>query len=130
MPGARTEAIPCSLVITQALLVAGVVLIALPAWALGIRGLFRRSGFSAAEAGDRASYAVVVGLRLLTLLLVLAFSAVTLVACVGAMIKDLDLPNLVYVFFVLDLLLAVLILLTFGRRDRRPVRRRANPAGR
>jgi hypothetical protein len=117
-------------VITQALLVAGVVLIALPALALGIRGLFRRRGFSAVEPGDRASYVVVVGLRVLVLLLVLAFSGVTLVACVGAMIKELDLPRLVYVFFVLDLLLALLILLTFGRRDRRPARRRANPAGR
>jgi hypothetical protein len=117
-------------VIAQALLVAGVVLIALPALVLGIRGVFRRRGFSAVEPGDRASYAVVVALRVLTLLLVLALSGVVLVSCVGAMIKELALPNLVYVFFVLDLLLAVLILLTFGRRDRRPARRRASPAAR
>jgi hypothetical protein len=117
-------------VIAQALLVAGVVLIALPALVLGIRGLFRRRGFSAVEPGDRASYAVVVALRLLLVVLVFALSGVTLVSCVGAMIKELDLPSLVYVFFVLDLLLATLILLTFGRRDRRPVRRRANPAAR
>ncbi len=116
--------------ILQALLVAGVVLVALPALALGVRGLFRRSGYSALEPGDRASFAVLVALRLLTVLLVFALSGVTLVSCVGAMIKNLDLPNLVYVFFVLDLLLAALILLTFGRRDRRPARRRASPAAR
>jgi hypothetical protein len=66
----------------------------------------------------------------LTLLLVLALSVVTLLACIGAIIRDLQLPNLVYVFFVLDLLLAAMILLTFGRRDRRPTRRRASPARR
>ncbi|RBY79821.1 hypothetical protein DQ238_09280 [Geodermatophilus sp. TF02-6] len=42
----------------------------------------------------------------------------------------LEMPGLVSVFSVLDLLLAVLVVLTSGRRDRRRVRRRATPAGR
>ena len=49
---------------------------------------------------------------------------------IGAPIKDVELHGLVYVFFALDLLLALLIVLSFGRRDRRPVRRRATPAAR
>ena len=35
-----------------------------------------------------------------------ALSAVVLVVAIGALIKDVDLHGLVYVFFVLDLLLA------------------------
>jgi hypothetical protein len=116
--------------IVQVLITAAVLLLPLPALALGFRGLFRRSGYSLIESGDRASYAVLVVLRMLTMLLVLALSAVTLLACIGALVRDLRLPNLVYVFFVLDLLLAAMILLTFGRRERRPVRRRATPARR
>jgi hypothetical protein len=73
---------------------------------------------------------VLVTIRLLTWLLVLALSAVTLLSAVGAIVKNLALPDLVYVFFVLDLLLGTLVLLTFGRRDRRPVRRRGTPARR
>ena len=73
---------------------------------------------------------LVVGLRVLALLLVLALSAVVLLSAVGALIKDVVMPDLVLIFFVLDLLLAVLVLLTFGRRDRRPARRRATPARR
>jgi hypothetical protein len=117
-------------VLVEVLIAAAVLLVPLPAFVLGCRGLLRRSGYSIVDSGDRLSFAVLVALRVLLLLLVLALSAVTLLACVGAMIRDLDLPNLVYVFFVLDLLLAALILLTFGRRDRRPARRRANPARR
>jgi hypothetical protein len=117
-------------VLVEVLIAVVVVVLALPAFVLGCRGLLRRSGYSLVDSGDRLSFAVLVVLRLLTLLLVFALSAVTLVACIGAMIRDLDLPNLVYVFFVLDLLLAALILLTFGRRDRRPARRRASPARR
>jgi hypothetical protein len=113
------------------LMVAGVVLVALPALGLGARGLMRRTGhYSTDQAADRASLILIVTLRLITLLLVLALSGLTLVAAVGALIKSVDMPSLVSVFFVLDLLLATLILLTFGRRVRRPARRRANPAAR
>jgi len=62
--------------------------------------------------------------------LVFLLSGITLLSAVGAMIKDVDLHGLVYVFFVLDLLLATLIVLTFGRRERRRVRRRASPVRR
>ena len=48
----------------------------------------------------------------------------------GAAIKDIEMHGMVYVFFGLDVLLALLILLSFGRRDRRPVRRRGSPAAR
>ena len=109
------------------LLVAGVVVLPLPALAMGLRGIGRRRGLSDE---DRASFVLLVILRVITLLLVLALSGVVLLSAVGAMIRDLELPSLVYTFFVLDLLLAALIVLTFGRRDRRPARRQASPAGR
>jgi hypothetical protein len=64
------------------------------------------------------------------LLLVLALSAVLLVSTIGAVVRDVELHGMVYVLFALDLLLALLIVLSFGRRDRRPVRRRASPAAR
>lgn len=112
-------------------MVAGVVAIALPALALGVGGVRRRSGHYSSDVGaDRASLVLLVSIRLLTLLLVLALSAVVLVSAIGALVRDLEMPSLVSVFFVLDLLLAVLVLLTFGRRDRRRPRRRATPAGR
>jgi hypothetical protein len=117
-------------VLAQVLITAAVVLLPLPSVVLGCRGLLRRSGYSIIDSGDRLSFVVLVVLRLLTLLLVVALSAVILLSCVGALIRELRLPNLVYVFFVLDLLLASLILLTFGRRERRPARRRATPARR
>jgi hypothetical protein len=117
-------------VLLKVLLIAGVVLLPVPAFWLGLRGLRRRSGFSASDTGDRASVIVIITLRALTLLMVFALSAVVLVSCVGALIKDVEMPDLVLVFFVLDLLLATLILLTFGRRDRRPARRRGTPARR
>ena len=116
--------------LVQLLVAAGVVVLPLPALALGARGLLRRPGFSHDERADRVSFALLVTLRTLVLLLVFALSAVTLVSVVGALIKDVPLHGLVYVFFVLDLLLAVLIVLTFGRRERRPARRRASPAAR
>ena len=112
------------------LMIVGVVLVALPALWLGLRGMRRRSGYNAADPGDRASLIVIVVLRALTLLLVLALSGVVLLSAIGALIKDVVMPDLVLVFFVLDLLLAALILLTFGRRERRPARRRASPARR
>jgi hypothetical protein len=61
---------------------------------------------------------------------VLALSGITLLSCIGGLVKGLTLPSLVYVFFLADLLIAVLVLLTFGRLDRRRVRRPANPARR
>ncbi|WP_336028919.1 hypothetical protein [Geodermatophilus sp. FMUSA9-8] len=112
-------------------MVAGVLAVALPALWLGLRGLTRRSGhYSSDVTADRVSLALLVAVRSLTLLLVLALSAVVLVSAVGAVVRDLELPSLVPVFFVLDLLLAALVLLTFGRRVRRRPRRPATPAAR
>jgi len=117
-------------VLLKVVMIAGVALVALPALWLGMRGAGRRSGYSPADPGDRASIVVLVVLRGFTLLLVLALSAVVLVSAIGALIKDVVMPDLVLIFFVLDLLLAALILLTFGRPDPRPARRRASPARR
>jgi len=114
-------------VLVDWLLVVGVVVLPLPALALGVRGVSRRPGI---PADDRASFVLLVTVRVVTLVLVFALSAVTLLAAIGALVRDLDLPSLVYTFFVLDLLIGALILLTFGRRDRRPARRRASPAAR
>ena len=115
----------------ELVMVAGVVLAALPALWFGIRGITLRSGhYSSDASADRASLVLLVGVRTLVLLLVLVLSAVTLVSAVGAVVRDLELPSLVPVFFVLDLLLAALVMLTFGRRARRRPRRRATPATR
>jgi hypothetical protein len=114
----------------EALLIVGVVLFPLPALVLGARGLLRHRGYVTGDPNDRASVVVMVTMRALVLLLVLALSVVTLVSCVGAWIKDVELHGLVYVFFTLDLLLAALVLLTFGRGEQRPARRRAIPARR
>ena len=112
------------------LVLAGVVLFALPALVAGCRGALRRPGLSPDDPADRASIIVLISLRLLTLILVFLLSGITMLSAVGALIKGVDLHGMVYVFFVLDLLLAALIVLTFGRRERRPVRRRASPAAR
>ncbi len=112
------------------LVIAGVVLLPLPALALGARGLFSRRGYSAAEPADRASLVLLVVGRALLLLLVLALSVLVLVSSIGALVKAVELHPAVYVFCVLDLLLATAILLTFGRREPRPARRRATPAAR
>ena len=112
------------------LLAAGVVLFPVPALYLGARNLLKRPGLSREEPADRASFVMLVSLRALIWLLVFALSAVTLVSTVGALIRGVELHGLVYVFFVLDLLLALLIVLSFGRRDRRPARRPATPASR
>jgi hypothetical protein len=117
-------------VLLKVVMIAGVALVALPAFWLGIRGAGRRSAYSSVDPGDRASIVVLVVLRGITLLLVLALSAVVLVSAIGALIKDVVMPDLVLIFFVLDLLLATLVLLTFGRRDPRPARRRGSPARR
>jgi hypothetical protein len=114
-------------VLIESLLVAGVVVLPLPSLALGVRGVARHRGLSI---DDKVSFVLLVILRVVTLLLVFALSGVVLLSAIGAMIRDLELPSLVYTFFVLDLLLATLIVLTFGRRDRRPARRSTNPAAR
>jgi hypothetical protein len=114
-------------VVVDVLLVAGVVVLPLPALVMGVRGVGHRQGQSIA---DRASFAVLVVLRVLALVLVFVLSGVVLLSAIGAMIRDLELPALVYTFFVLDLLLAALIMLTFGRPDRRRARRPASPAPR
>ena len=112
------------------LIAAAVVLFPIPALVLGARGLLKRPGFNPDEPADRASYIVVVVLRCLLLLLVFALSAVVLVSTIGASVRHVQLHGLVYVFFALDLLLAAVIVFSFGRRDRRRVRRRATPAAR
>jgi hypothetical protein len=117
-------------VVLDILIAAGVVLFPLPALVMGARGLLKRPGYSPDEPADRLSYVLVVLGRSLTLLLVLALSGVILVSTIGAAIKDVELHGLVYVFFGLDVVLALTIVLTFGRRGRRPVRRRASPAPR
>jgi len=114
-------------VLIKSLLVAGVLVLPLPALVLGVPRVARHRGLGS---DDRLARVLLVALRVLTLLLVFALSAVTLLAAIGAMVRDRDLPDLVYTFVVLDLLLAALVLLTFGRRDRRPARRRATPAAR
>ena len=116
--------------LVQSLVIAGVVLLALPALVLGVRGAFRRPGYNAHIPADRASVVFLVTLRLLVLLLMFLLSTVTLLSAIGAMVKDVELHGLVYVFCVLDLLLAALVMLTFGRLDPRPARRRATPATR
>ena len=112
-------------------MVAGVLVLAVPALVLGARGLTRRTGhYSSDVTADRISLVLLVTVRLLALLLLTLLSLVVLVSAVGAIVRDLDMPGLVSVFFVLDLLCAALVLLTFGRRDPWRVRRRATPAGR
>jgi hypothetical protein len=117
-------------VLVQLLIAVGVLLLPVPALVAGCRGLLRRPGLSREDPADRLSYAVLVTLRLLTLVLMFLLSGITLLSAVGAMIRSVELHGLVYVFFVLDLLLAALVVLTFGRRERRPARRRASPARR
>ena len=112
------------------LVLVSVVLLPLPALVLGARGLLRRRGYRPDEPGDRASLVLLISFRAFTLLLMFALTALVLVSTIGALIKGVELHGAVYVFCVLDLLLATLVLLTFGRRDRRPVRPRASPAAR
>ena len=59
-----------------------------------------------------------------------ALSGITLLSCIGALVQDVDVHSLVYVFFVADLLVAILVMLTVGRLDRRPRRRSTTPARR
>ncbi|MCU1616194.1 MAG: conserved rane protein of unknown function [Frankiales bacterium] len=109
------------------LMIAGVVILPLPALLLGGRGVRGRRRITS-ESGDRVSLVLLVALRVLVLVLIAGLSTVSLVSLVGAAVKDVDMPGLVYLFFWLDLLLGALVALTFGRRDRQRVRRRANPA--
>ena len=107
------------------------LVLAVAALMRGALGLRRRSGhYSSAVTADRISLVLLVTGRTLVLLLVAVLSLVVLVSAVGAVVRDLEMPGLVSVFFVLDLLLAALVVLTFGRRDRRRGRRRASPAAR
>jgi type IV secretory pathway VirB3-like protein len=117
-------------VLVKLLVAAGVVLFPLPALVLGARGLMKRPGYSPDEPADRASYILLVGLRGLVLLLVLVLSVVVLVSAIGAAVVGVPLHGMVYVLFGLDVLLALLIVFSFGRRVRRPVRRRVTPAAR
>jgi hypothetical protein len=115
-------------VLVDLLIAAGVLLFPVPALVLGARGLLKRPGYNPEEPADRLSYLVLVTLRALLLLVVFALSVVILISTIGAAIRSVQLHGLVYVFFVLDVLLALLVVLSFGRRDRRRVRRRATPA--
>jgi len=117
-------------VLVKLVVAAGVLVLPVPALVLGARGLLKRPGYSADEPADRASYVLVVALRALVLLLVLALSGVVLVSTIGAAVVGVQLHGMVYVLFGLDVLLALLVVLSFGRRARRPVRRRVSPAAR
>jgi type IV secretory pathway VirB3-like protein len=117
-------------VLVKLLVAAGVVLFPVPAMVLGARGLLKRPGYSHDEPADRVSYILLVALRSLVLLLVLALSVVVLVSSIGAAVVGVPLHGMVYVFFGLDVLLALLIVFSFGRRVRRPARRRVTPASR
>jgi hypothetical protein len=118
-------------VVIEVLMIVGVVVLPLPALVIGARGLLARAGRSSIdERADRVEFTLVVTGRLIGLLLLLALSGITLLASIGAIVKDLRVPSLVYVFFVADLLVASLVVLTVGRHGQRPARRRANPARR
>jgi hypothetical protein len=116
--------------VTYLLVIAAVVLLPVPALVLGARGLLRRRGYRPDEPGDRASLVLLIGARALALLLLFTLSVLVLVSAIGALVQRVELHPGVYVFCVLDLLLATVVLLTFGRREPRRVRRRATPAGR
>ncbi|GAA4756937.1 hypothetical protein GCM10023328_45940 [Modestobacter marinus] len=112
-------------------MVVGVVLVALPALVIGSARLFHRSGrASTDQRTDRVELVLVVLGRLLGLVLLAALSGITLLSCIGALVQDVTVHSLVYVFFVADLLVAILVLLTVGRLDRRPRRRSTTPARR
>ena len=117
-------------VLVKLLVAMGVMLFPVPALVLGVRGLLKRPGYSPDEPADRASYILLVALRSLVLLLVLALSVAVLVSAIGAAVVNVQLHGMVYVLFGLDVLLGLLIVFSFGRRVRRPVRRRVTPAAR
>lgn len=112
-------------------MVIGVVLLPLPALALGSTRLLHRSGrASTDQRTDRVELVLVVLGRLIGLVLLVALSGITLLSTVGALVQGVTVHSLVYVFFVADLLVAILVLLTIGRLERRPRRRSATPARR
>jgi hypothetical protein len=117
-------------VLVNLLVAAGVVAFPVPALVMGARGFLRRPGYHPDEPADRLSHVLVVCARGLALLLLCLLSALVLVSTIGATIKDVQLHGLVYIFFGLDVLLALVVVLSFGRRDRRPVHRRVTPAAR
>ncbi len=115
----------------QILMVAGVVLVAVPALVLGVRRVAQRGGRVLRPTGpDRTEFVLLVIGRALGLLAILLLSGLVLLASIGALVQDLSVPSLIYVFFVLDLLLAALVVLTSGGPRRRPARRRGTPARR
>jgi hypothetical protein len=116
-------------VLVDLVLAAVVAFLALPALVLGARGLLRRTGLSS-DPTDRTSLIVAVLLRALALLLLLATAALTLRSTSGAAVQDVELHGFVYVFFAATVLLALLVLTTFGRRAPRRARRPATPARR
>jgi hypothetical protein len=116
-------------VVIEVLMIVGVVAFPLPSLALGSRGLRQRRGRASIDArADRVELVLLVVGRLLALLLLFALSGITLLAAIGGLAKHLTVPSLVYVFFVADLLVATLVVATFGRLGRRPARRPASPA--
>jgi hypothetical protein len=118
-------------VVIEVLMIVGVVALPLPALVLGARRLLRRSGrASMDDRTDRMELVLLVAGRLIGLLMLFVLSAITLVSCIGGLVKGLSVPSLVYVFFVADLLVATLVVLTVGRLRPRPARRRASPAPR
>jgi hypothetical protein len=118
-------------VVIEVLMVVGVLVLPMPALVVGARRLMRRTGrASIDERTDRMELALLVAGRLVALLLLFALSGITLLSCIGGLVKDLTVPSLVYVFFIADLLVAALVVLTFGRRGQQPARRPASPARR
>jgi hypothetical protein len=118
-------------VLLEVLMTVAVLAVPVPALVIGARGLLRRTGHPVAGApADRVEFGLIVAGRVLGLLLLVALSGITLLSCIGGMVKGVDVPSLVYVFCIADLLIGVLVLLTVGPRGRRPARRSATPARR
>jgi biotin transporter BioY len=117
-------------VVVEVLMVVGVLALPVPALVLGSRRLLHRSGRNTAERSERMELALLVLGRLIGLVLLAALSGITLLSCIGGLVKGVDVPSLVYVFFVADLLVATLVVLTIGRLVRPPRRRRASPGRR
>jgi hypothetical protein len=118
-------------VVIEVLMIVGVLALPLPALVLGARRLLHRTGrASIDERTDRVELVLLVTGRLIGLVLLFGLSAITLLACVGGLVRNRDVPSLVYVFFVADLLVATLVVLTVGRLGPRRGRRRASPAPR
>jgi hypothetical protein len=117
-------------VLLEVLMTIAVLAVPVPALVIGARGLLRRTGRPIATRADRTEFGLIVAGRALGLLLLFALSGITLLSCIGGLVKGVDVPSLVYVFCVADLLIGVLVLLTVGPRARRPVRRPATPAPR